>query len=42
MKKKLTVQKKSLKALKLKLKQLNDRKVAPVYVAYNPSNGDSC
>jgi hypothetical protein len=41
MKKKLKVQKRTLKNLKLKLKQLSDRKVAPA-VLLAPSNGSSC
>jgi hypothetical protein len=41
MKKKLTMKKKTLKSLKLKLKQINDRKVAPA-VLLAPSNGSSC
>jgi hypothetical protein len=40
MKKKLAVNKKALKTLKLKLKQVSDRKVAP-YLR-DPSNGSSC
>jgi hypothetical protein len=39
-KKKLKVHKKTLKTLKLKLKQLSDRKVAPMMMA--PTNGESC
>ena len=42
MKKKLKVNKTTLKSLKLKLKQLNDRKVAPGCPAPDPSNGSSC
>jgi hypothetical protein len=39
-KRKPKVQKKVLKNLKLKLKELSDRKVAPMLLA--PSNGSSC
>jgi hypothetical protein len=41
-KKKLKVHKKTLKNLKLKLKQISDRKVAPLYAAPAPTNGESC
>jgi len=40
-KKKLTLNKKTLKNLKLKLRQVSDRKVAPM-AAPDPSNGSSC
>jgi len=40
-KKKLKLTRKAIKNLKLKLKQVSDRKVAPFF-AMNPSNGDSC
>jgi len=39
--KKLTLNKKTLKNLKLKLQQFNDRKVTPM-AALDPSNGSSC
>jgi hypothetical protein len=42
MKKKLKLQKKTLKNLKLKLKQASDRKVAPSLMMLDPSNGSSC
>jgi hypothetical protein len=42
MKKKLKVHKKTLKNLKLKLRQLSDRKVAPLYYDRAPTNGESC
>jgi hypothetical protein len=45
MKKKLSLNKKTLKNLKLKLKKVSDRKAAPLvldYVALAPSNGSSC
>jgi len=40
--KKLTLNKKTLKNLKLKLQQFNDRKVTPMAAALDPSNGSSC
>jgi hypothetical protein len=43
-KKKLKVNRKTLKTLKLKLKQLSDKKVAPLYISpiMAPTNGESC
>jgi len=41
MKKKPTLNKKTLRNLKLKLKQVSPRKAVPL-VYYNPSNGQSC
>jgi len=40
MKKKLSLNKKTLKNLKLKLRQINETKIAPV--TRNPSNTSSC
>jgi len=51
MKKKLKLNKKTLRNLKLKLKKSSDKKVAPLYLEpilidddgeYNPTNGSSC
>jgi hypothetical protein len=42
MKKKLQVNTKTLKNLRLKLKELSDRKIAPSCPAPDPSNGSSC
>jgi hypothetical protein len=42
MKKKLKVNKRTLKNLHLKLKKLSDRKVAPAAMEPDPSNGSSC
>ena len=41
---KLTLTRKTIKSLKLKLKKVSDRKVAPLYSypMLNPSNGESC
>jgi len=41
-KKKLTLNRRTIKNLKLKLKATSDRKVAPLYAAPDPSNGSSC
>lgn len=40
MKKKLSLNKKTIKNLKLKLKEVSDRKAAPMLP--DPSNGSSC
>jgi hypothetical protein len=42
MKKKLKLNKKTVKNLKLKLKKVSDRKVAPMMMFDDPSNGSSC
>jgi len=42
MKKKLKITKKTLRSLKLKLKQVNDRKAAPTTLFLNPTNSSSC
>lgn len=43
MKKKIKLNKKTVKNLKLKLKSVSDRKVAPLLpLVEDPSNGSSC
>jgi len=42
MKKKPQLNKKTIKNLKLKLKQISDRKAAPSLYEMAPSNGNSC
>jgi hypothetical protein len=41
-KQKLSLNKKTIKNLKLKLKKVSNRKVAPLMMFDDPSNGSSC